>query len=52
MEWREYDTYRRWIGRWLPHILYGADGAAAQREAEKSSGDVASLPGGEIVKAY
>jgi hypothetical protein len=52
MEWRTYHAYRRWMDRWLPHILYGADGARAEAENRaNTTSDVAELPGGSIVRA-
>jgi hypothetical protein len=53
MEWREYHAYREWMTRWLPHILYGADGAHAEAKRRESAvQSVSELPGGNVVRAY
>lgn len=46
MDWLEFQAYRSWMKRWLPVILGG------DSPDDAGSSDVASLPGGEIVKAY
>lgn len=52
MEWQEYQAYRGWMSRWLPHVLYGVDAAHADaKDRERSVDSVSALPGGEIVRA-
>lgn len=49
MDWREYQAYRVWMNRWLPTILTGE---APSDDGASDASNLASLPGGEIVKAY
>lgn len=49
-----YFAYRRWLDKWLPHLLYGSavnSGGHAGRGVERPL-VVTDLPGGSIVKAF
>lgn len=46
-----YYAYRRWLDKWLPHLLYGASVNSADAASNRPV-VVTDLPGGSIVKAY
>ena len=59
MPLNQYEAYRRWLDKWVPHILYGAAASGASAGAGEASvggvipGErVSALPGGEIVRAF
>jgi hypothetical protein len=49
----QYQAYKRWLEKWLPHLLYGSSvsmSAPAATSAPETK--LTDLPGGAIVRAY
>jgi len=48
----QYSAYRRWIDKWLPQLVYGANAAGGVGEGVNPPPvSLSDLPGGVVVKA-